>query len=110
MSAVFNDGLSLIGVRRMMEGVIPPILCTASPDRVPNASYLSLCEYVDPLHIAWTMNVSASLVDLSSLSTVGALYIAGMPPGTDARRLFNALLAWGMSMTVVGAIGCYLFF
>src|SRR6185436_8630386 len=52
MSAVFNDGLSLIGVRRMMEGVIPPILCTASPDRVPNVSYLSLCEYVDPLHIA----------------------------------------------------------
>lgn len=52
MSAVFDDGLSLIGVRRMMEGVIPPVLCTAAPDRVPNVSYLSLCEYVDPLHIA----------------------------------------------------------
>ena len=52
MSAVFDDDLSLIGVRRMMEGVIPPVLCTASTDRVPNVSYLSLCEYVDPLHIA----------------------------------------------------------
>jgi adenylate cyclase len=52
MSAVFDDGLSLFGVRRMMEGVIPPVLCTVSPDRVPNVSYLSLCEYVDPLHIA----------------------------------------------------------
>jgi len=52
MSAVFDDDLSLIGVRRMMEGVIPPVLCTAAPDRVPNVSYLSLCEYVDPLHIA----------------------------------------------------------
>ncbi len=52
MSAVFDDGLSLFGVRRMMEGVIPPVLCTASPDRMPNVSYLSLCEYVDPLHIA----------------------------------------------------------
>src|SRR5690349_7094429 len=52
MSAVFDDNLSLIGVRRMMEGVIPPVLCTAAPDRVPNVSYLSLCEYVDPLHIA----------------------------------------------------------
>ena len=52
MSAVFNDGLSLIGVRRMMEGVIPPVLCTASEDHTPNVSYLSLCEYVDPLHIA----------------------------------------------------------
>jgi GAF domain-containing protein len=52
MSAVFDDGLSLFGVRRMMEGVIPPVLCTASAERVPNVSYLSLCEYVDPLHIA----------------------------------------------------------
>ncbi len=52
MSAVFDDGLSLFGVRRMMEGVIPPVLCTASADRIPNVSYLSLCEYVDPLHIA----------------------------------------------------------
>jgi adenylate cyclase len=52
MSAVFDDDLSLFGVRRMMEGVIPPVLCTASADRIPNVSYLSLCEYVDPLHIA----------------------------------------------------------
>jgi hypothetical protein len=52
MSAVFDDGLSLFGVRRMMEGVVPPVLCTASVDRVPNDSYLSLCEYVDPLHVA----------------------------------------------------------
>ena len=52
MSAAFDDALSLFGVRRMMEGVIPPVLCTASPDRIPNVSYLSLCEYVDPLHIA----------------------------------------------------------
>jgi len=52
VSAVFDDGLSLFGVRRMMEGVIPPVLCTASAAGVPNVSYLSLCEYVDPLHIA----------------------------------------------------------
>jgi hypothetical protein len=52
MSAVFEHGLSLFGVRRMMEGVVPPVLCTVSAERVPNVSYLSLCEYVDPLHIA----------------------------------------------------------
>jgi adenylate cyclase len=52
MSAVFEDGLTLFGVRRMMEGVIPPTLCTASIERMPNVSYLSLAEYVDPLHIA----------------------------------------------------------
>ncbi len=52
MSAVFEDGLTLFGVRRMMEGVIPPTLCTASADRMPNVSYLSVVEYVDPRHIA----------------------------------------------------------
>jgi len=26
------------------------------------------------------------------------------------RPTYNKLLAWGMSMTIVGAIGCYLFF
>jgi hypothetical protein len=56
------------------------------------------------------MNVSASLVDLSSLSTVGALYIAGAPPGVDTRKLFNGLLAWGLSMTGVGALLCWLLF
>ena len=56
------------------------------------------------------MNVSASLVDLSSLSTVGALYIAGAAPGTDVKALFNGLLAWGLSMSVVGALLCWILF
>ncbi|HYJ42515.1 MAG TPA: GAF domain-containing protein [Steroidobacteraceae bacterium] len=52
MNRRMSDDLTLFGVRRMMEGVIPPTLCTASLDRMPNVSYLSLAEYVDPLHIA----------------------------------------------------------
>ena len=52
MNRRMSDNLTLFGVRRMMEGVIPPTMCTASADRMPNVSYLSLAEYVDPLHIA----------------------------------------------------------
>jgi putative methionine-R-sulfoxide reductase with GAF domain len=52
MNRRMSDNLTLFGVRRMMEGVIPPTMCTASPDRMPNVSYLSLAEYVDPRHIA----------------------------------------------------------
>jgi adenylate cyclase len=52
MNAQFQDGLSLSGIRRMMEGVIPPTLCTVSAELMPNVSYLSLAEYVDPFHIA----------------------------------------------------------
>ncbi len=59
---------------------------------------------------AWSMNVAASLVDLSSLSTGGALFIAGAAGFADTRKLFNQLLAWGMSMTLVGAVLCYVLF
>ena len=85
-------------------GVVLPAFLPMAPQLAERLGGL------DPLSIAWSMNVSASLVDLSSLSTVGALYIAGAAPGTDTRKLFNALLAWGLSMTVVGAVLCYLLF
>lgn len=44
--------LTLRQVRRMLEGIIPPALCTASPDGVPHVTYLSQAEYLDDEHIA----------------------------------------------------------
>ncbi|MBC8166041.1 MAG: C4-dicarboxylate ABC transporter, partial [Bryobacteraceae bacterium] len=64
----------------------------------------------DPVAIAFSMNVGSHLVDMSPLSTIGALCIASAPAETDARRLFNLLLAWGLSMTVVGAAVCWVLF
>jgi hypothetical protein len=62
-----------------------------------------------PLAVATAMNVGGHLVDVSPLSTIGALCVAGA--GADeSRSLFNRLLAWGLSMTVVGAILCYILF
>ena len=58
----------------------------------------------DPLQIALSINVGAALVDVSPLSTLGALCIAALPKSEDPERLFRALLAWGLSMTVVGAL------
>jgi di/tricarboxylate transporter len=60
--------------------------------------------------IASSMNVGAHLVDVSPLSTIGALCLASAPAGENARALFLKLLAWGLSMTVVGALACYLLF
>jgi len=48
------DVVSLRSVRRMLEGIIPPALATASADGVPHVSYLSQAEYVDDQHIALT--------------------------------------------------------
>ena len=62
----------------------------------------------DPLQIALSINVGAALVDVSPLSTIGALCIAAIPATEDARALFRKLLLWGMSMTLVGALYCQL--
>jgi di/tricarboxylate transporter len=64
----------------------------------------------DPMDIASSMNVGGHLVDLSPLSTIGALCIAALPNEQDGRKLFNQLLAWGLSMMLVGAIICWLLF
>jgi di/tricarboxylate transporter len=64
----------------------------------------------DPFGIAASINVGAHLVDVSPLSTLGALCIAAAAPEEDRKALFNRMLAWGLSMSVVGALVCYLFF
>ena len=64
----------------------------------------------DPLAIAASINVGAHLVDVSPLSTLGALTIAAAAPEEDRKALFNKMLAWGLSMSVVGALVCYVMF
>jgi di/tricarboxylate transporter len=98
-------GTGIVSVYSSTSGVVLPAFLPLAP---------ALAERVGgglgPLPIAWSMNVGASLVDLSSLSTVGALFMAGAAPGTDTRKLFNALLAWGLSMSVVGGVICFVLF
>jgi di/tricarboxylate transporter len=57
-----------------------------------------------------SINVGAHLVDTSPLSTLGALCIACAADHEDKGKLFRNLLVWGLSMSVVGAILCYVFF
>lgn len=64
----------------------------------------------DPMAIASSMNVGGHLVDLSPLSTIGALCIAALATEAEGKKLFNQLLAWGMSMMVVGAFICWILF
>lgn len=63
----------------------------------------------DPLAIALSINVGGSMVDVSPLSTLGALCVATVTDPTEARRLFKQLLVWGLSMSVVGAVLCQVF-
>jgi di/tricarboxylate transporter len=60
----------------------------------------------DPLAVALSINVGSALVDVSPLSTLGALCVATVVDPVAARDLFRKLLIWGLSMAVVGAVLC----
>jgi di/tricarboxylate transporter len=104
IAPIVSFGTGVVSVYSSTSGVVLPAFLPMVPDLAERLGGLH------PLPIAWSMNVGASLVDLSSLSTVGALFIAGAAPGSNVRRLFNSLLVWGLSMSVVGAALCWVLF
>ena len=64
----------------------------------------------DPVAIISAINVGSHVVDVSPLSTLGAMCIANAAVHEDRNQLFQRLLIYGLSMAVVGALVCYLFF
>jgi Na+/H+ antiporter NhaD/arsenite permease-like protein len=94
----------LISVYSSTSGVVLPAFLPTIPGLVERLGG------GDPIAIASSMNVGGHLVDMSPLSTTGALCLAAVSSTENVRRVFNQLLAWGLSMTIVGAIICYLFF
>lgn len=63
----------------------------------------------NPIAIISSINVGAHLVDISPLSSLGALCVASAIH-EDKEKLFRHLLIFGLSMAVVGAGLCYLLF
>lgn len=89
----------VISVYSSTSGVVLPALLPTIPGLIERLGG------GDPVALASAMNVGGHLVDVSPLSTIGALCIAALVPGTESSKaLFNKLLAWGLSMAVVGAI------
>ncbi len=94
----------MISVYSSTSGVVLPALLPAVPGLVEKLGG------GDPLAIASSINIGGNLVDVSPLSTIGAMCLAAAPPAEDRRALFNRLLAWGLSMSVVAAAVCTLLF
>jgi Na+/H+ antiporter NhaD/arsenite permease-like protein len=53
--------------------------------------------------------VGSHMVDVSPLSTLGALALAAIPLKAQRDRAFRGLLVWGMSMAFVGAALAFIF-
>ena len=105
VTAVIAFSTGFISIYSSTSGVVLPAMLPTVPGLVEQ-----LGGGVEPLAIASSMNVGGHLVDVSPLSTLGALCMAAAPASEDARKLFNKLMAWALSMTVVGAVTCYLLF
>ncbi len=63
---------------------------------------------VDPLALSISIIIGSALVDVSPLSTLGALCVAAAPEGSHRTALFRNLMIWGLAMAFVGAAICYL--
>jgi hypothetical protein len=94
----------LVSVYSSTSGVVLPAFLPSVPGLVAKLGG------GNPLAIASSILIGGHLVDVSPLSTIGALCIASAPMTADRRLLFNQVLAWGLSMAFVGAVGCYLVF
>jgi di/tricarboxylate transporter len=118
--ALFTDLLAnsssketITGFIALLTGAISVYSSTSGvvlPAFLPTVPGLALKLGADPMAIASAINVGGHLVDVSPLSTIGALCIAAAPAEEDSRALFNKMMAWGFSMAVVGAVGCWIAF
>jgi di/tricarboxylate transporter len=104
VTAVVAFVTGVVSVYSSTSGVVLPAFLPTVPGIVERLGGLN------PIAVASAMNVGSHLVDLSPLSTTGALCLAGIPAGVDPQGLFNKLLWWGLSMTVIGAVVCWLMF
>lgn len=113
MLARLASPASINGVVAFVTGLISSWSSTAGvvlPTFLPTVP--GLVEKVgggDPLAVALSINVGSAMVDVSPLSTLGALCVATVADSAAAKTLFRQLLTWGLSMAVVGAILCQLF-
>jgi di/tricarboxylate transporter len=104
---------SLNGVIALVTGLISTYSSTSAvvlPTFLPTVP--GLVQQVgggNPLAVALSINVGASIVDVSPLSTLGALCVAAVEDADRARDLFRKLMLWGFSMAVVGALLCEAF-
>jgi di/tricarboxylate transporter len=88
----------IVSIYSSTTGVVLPVLLPLVKDIAASHSLSN------PLGLALAVLVVGNLVDMSPLSTIGAICLAAAPVDCDRRRLFNQLLAWGFAMAAGGAV------
>jgi di/tricarboxylate transporter len=104
VTGVMGFVTGLISVYSSSSGVVLPAFLPTIPGLIQKIGG------GNAMAIASSVNVGAHLVDVSPLSTLGALCIANAVASEDRKALFNKLMIWGLSMSVIGALVCWVFF
>jgi di/tricarboxylate transporter len=105
---------NVTGVMAFVAGLVSIVSSSSGvvlPTFIPTV--LSLIDKIgggNPVAVISSINVGTHVVDVSPLSTLGALCIAAAASHENKRKLFRHLLIYGFLMTFFGAAVCYLFF
>lgn len=97
VNAILAFATGLISIYSSSSGVVMPTFIPLLPGLMQALGGGNLTEMVV------AVDVGSHLVDVSPLSTLGALCLAALPETFDKSILFRRLLFWGLSMSVIGA-------
>ena len=114
MIAAVSNPVSINGILALTSGIISAY---SSSSGVVMPMFLPLVPGLieqlgggNAISMVSSINVGSHMVDTSPLSLFGAICIACAGEHEDKGKLFRQLIIWGFSMSVVGAVLCYIFF
>ncbi len=114
---ILNGLLALVSALTSLgsssSGVVMPLFIPLAPDILQKLSSVNLSSIslgsAELTQAVIAIDIGSHMVDVSPLSTLGALCLAALPEGVDRSKLFRQLLLWGISMTVVATVLSFLF-
>lgn len=116
MIAQFASASTISLVAGVVAGIISAYASTTGvimPTFIPMAPVLLQKVGASPaelLPLISSIVACGFVVDMSPLSTSGAIYLSNAHPSVDRAKLFKNLLVWGLSVSLVGAVIAWLAF
>ena len=101
----FVTGLASLG--SSSSGVVMPLFIPLAPDILQKVG--SNLSGGDLTSAVIAIDLGSHMVDVSPLSTLGALCLAALPETANHSQFFRHLLIWGFSMTIIAALLSFLF-
>lgn len=95
---------SLVSIYSSSSGVVMPTFISMLP------GLLQKVGSGDIVKMVIAVDIGSHMVDVSPLSTLGALCLASVSDTVDKTKLFRGLLIWGFAMALFGAILIYVIF